>query len=201
MSPAHSAPRRPFLPTHQRSAGLFISPRTGTSGPVSPGLQLQSLWRIPTAAVSETGSVRPRLQLQSLWRIPAAAVSRHVCFDPPPPRGVLHQLAELGLFDKGRREPPPRQPSAACRRPLQRPSSPSCPSPFHRPLVRPYHLALLSPPTPSPIALSLVRTHTHITHARVHTKTHYRCIHAPDSHLIVVVLRADRRLPLLRRLH
>ena len=49
-------------------------------GEARHGLQLQSLWIVPTAAVREWPLTPPRrramgLQLQSLWRVPTAAVS------------------------------------------------------------------------------------------------------------------------------
>ena len=60
---------------------------TNGGGQPVHGLQLQSLWRIPTAAVSggccalTNGGGQPvhGLQLQSLWRIPTAAVSGGCC--------------------------------------------------------------------------------------------------------------------------
>ena len=49
-------------------AAFSVRPRK-----VSHGLQMQSLWKIPTAAASD--KVRHGLQLQSLWRIPTGAAS------------------------------------------------------------------------------------------------------------------------------
>ena len=49
-------------------------------GAARRGLQLQTIWRIPTAAVSShEGQACHGLQLQSLWRVPTAAVSAHTC--------------------------------------------------------------------------------------------------------------------------
>ena len=73
-------PRAPFR-WHQSDSGDILSSHSypnpnapNCSASVRPGLQLQSLWRIPTAAVRPPCE-RHGLQLHSLWRMPAAVGS------------------------------------------------------------------------------------------------------------------------------